>query len=481
MKLSEYVKFDALGLASLVAKKEVTAGELEKAAGGAIALVNPRINAVIEQWSGEGPSADSGAQGGVFHGVPFLIKDVAISMQGKKVELGSRLGAGNVAGADSNLMRHFRNAGLVTIGRTTSPEMAFSTTSESAFNGPTRNPWNLERSAGGSSGGAAAAVAAGIVPIAHATDAAGSIRVPASSTGLFGIKTTRGRVSNGPFMDEVFNGFGVQLGVSRTVRDSAALLDAIHGPDAGEPYYTAKGEASFLSEVTRDPGQLRIGVMLDAWDGQRPAAPVRDATLDAAKLCTQLGHHVDDASLNIGVSWDEFVHANAQIWCANLVGWIEGLAAATGRTPDLSVLEASTLACYEYGKRASAAAYAGALDVRNRVTRAVAPFFEKYDVLLTPTLPDVPLPIGVYSNGAEAMDGLAWTARVFKHSPYTPVFNVAGVPAMSVPLGSDNTGLPIGIQFVAGFARDHILFRLAGQLERSAPWIDRIPAVWAGK
>lgn len=478
MKLSEYVRYDALGLAALVAKRDVSGAELRAAAAQAIDKVNPLINAVVEQWPDDTPGAAS--SGGDFAGVPFLIKDVAITMAGRRMELGSRIAAGHVAAADSNLMRHFKRAGLVTLGRTASPEMAFSTTTESLFNGPTRNPWNQDHSAGGSSGGSAAAVAAGIVPIAHATDAAGSIRVPAASTGLFGLKPTRGRVSNGPGMDEVFNGFGVQLGVSRSVRDSAALLDAINRPDAGEPYFTAPPAQTFLSEVNRAPGRLRIGVMLQAWSGQQPSAEVAAATLRAAELCRQLGHDVDEARMEIGVTWEEFVHANAQIWCANLVGWIDAFAAATGRTADHSTLERSTLACYEYGRRAMAPAFAGALDVRNRVSRAVAAFFDRYDVLLTPTLPATVQRIGAYTEGTARMDGLEWTGHVFRHSPYTPLFNVAGVPAMSVPLGSGENGLPIGVQFAAGFGQDGLLLRLAGQLEQAAPWAGRIPPVWAG-
>lgn len=255
MKLSEYVTHDALGLAALVARKEVTSQELAELARAAIEAVNPAIGAVVEHW----PLADAGqvSVDGPLAGVPFLMKDLAIAMAGKRLELGSRLAAGLVAPNDSNLMQRLRAAGLVTLGRTATPEMAFSTATESVQQGQTRNPWDTRRSAGGSSGGAAAAVAAGIVPLAHATDAAGSIRVPASFTGLFGLKSTRGRVSNGPALDEVFAGLGVQGGLSRTVRDSAALLDAIHGTAAGEPYHTAAPARPFLAEVGRDPGRLR--------------------------------------------------------------------------------------------------------------------------------------------------------------------------------------------------------------------------------
>lgn len=480
MKLSEYVQYDALGLAALVDAGEVTAAELSETASSAIASVNSKINAVIEEWPAQQVDLGKNESRAPFSGVPFLIKDVGISMAGQRIELGSRLAKGNVAAADSNLMRHFRCAGLVTIGRTSSPEMAFSTTTEPMLYGPTRNPWDLALSAGGSSGGAAAAVAAGIVPMAHATDAAGSIRVPAASTGLFGMKPTRGRVSNGPNMDEIFNGFGVQLAVSRSVRDSAALLDAIMRPDTGEPYYTVAPDNPYLLDVQRDPGKLRIGIMTDAWNGQSSNQIITHATTEAAKLCERLGHNVSIVRPQLGVSWDEFVHANAQIWCANLVGWIDGLAGATGRPTDLSTLEAATLACYEYGRRALAPSFAAALDTRNRVSRSLASYFADYDILMTPTLPELPLPLGEYAQNSERMDGLEWTARVFQHSPYTPAINVAGIPAMSVPLAHSKGGLPIGVQFVAGFGREDTLFRLAGQLEREQPWINRHPSIWVG-
>ncbi|PLZ01761.1 amidase [Burkholderia sp. WAC0059] len=481
MKLDEYASYDAMGLAKLVAKREVTAVELSELARTASNAVNPRLNAVIEHWAIDesGPSAHD--DGGPLAGVPFLIKDLAISMAGKRLELGSRLAQGLVAPGDSWLMSRFRDAGLVTIGRTTTPEMAFSTTTESAMQGATRNPWQPDLSAGGSSGGSAAAVAAGIVPLAHATDAAGSIRVPAAYNGLFGLKPTRGRSSNGPALDEVFAGFGVQLGVSRTVRDSAALLDAIQGHATGEPYVTAAPAQSFLSEVGRDPGRLRIGLMVDPWNGDRTDPAIAAATKATARHLEGLGHHVFEVMPSLGVAWEALVRANAIIWTGTLVGWIEGLAAATGRAIDETTLEPTTLACVRYGQRASAAEFAAALDLRNVVTRAIGGWFEQFDVLLTPTLPHGAPAIGTYSQGADSMDGLEWTDRVFRHAPFTPPFNVAGVPAMSVPLESDpTTGLPIGMQFAAGFAREDILLRLAGQLEQSRPWNARRPLVWAG-
>ena len=478
MQLHEYTSFDGLGLAQLLRTGAVSAAELHDSAVRACAAVNPRLNAVVELWPADFSKIDHAAP---FAGVPFLIKDVAVTMAGQRSEAGSRLGAGHVAPVDSHLMTQFRQAGLVTFGRTSTPEMAFATTTEPVLYGATCNPWNVSLSAGGSSGGAAAAVAAGIVPLAHATDAAGSIRVPAASTGLFGFKPSRGRVSNGPAMDEIFSGLGVQLGVSRTVRDSAALLDCTQAVLPGEPYLTSPPGHSWLSQVSVAPGTLRIGVQRAASNGARPA-PAIDGALDiTVRLLESLGHHVEEVAPALGVSWDAFVHANASIWCANLVPWIDSLARESGRDVSRDTLEPATLACYRHGQMVSAVDFVAALDVRNTVTRHAGALFEQYDVLLTPTMPDVPWQLGRYGEDEEKLDGLGWTARLFEHSPYTPLANVAGLPAMSVPLAMSEEGLPIGMQFMVGYARDGVLLRLAGQLERAAPWGQRRPPVWAGK
>jgi len=480
MQLHEYTSFDGLGLAQLLREGSVSAAELHDAAVRACATVNPQLNAVVELWPADLTAIDSTVSTAAFAGVPFLIKDVAVTMEGKRSEAGSRLGAGHVAALDSHLMTQFRQAGLVTFGRTSTPEMAFATTTEPVLYGATRNPWNLTLSAGGSSGGAAAAVAAGIVPLAHATDAAGSIRVPAASTGLFGLKPSRGRVSNGPAMDEIFSGLGVQLGVSRTVRDSAALLDCVQGVMAGEAYVTGAPGHSWLSQVSVAPGKLRIGVQRMACNGARPA-PAIDAALDATvRLLEGLGHHVEEVKPALGVSWEAFVHANASIWCANLVPWIDALAQESGRGVSLDTLEPATLACYRHGQMVSAVDFVAALDVRNTVTRHAGALFGQYDVLLTPTLPDLPWQLGRYGKDEDKLDGLGWTARLFEHTPYTPLANVAGLPAMSVPLAMSEEGLPIGMQFMAGYASDGVLLRLAGQLEQAAPWLPRRPPVWAG-
>ncbi|WP_037612274.1 amidase [Streptomyces albus] len=478
MNVAEYASFDAVGLAQLVAEGEVTPAELEGAAREAVRRVNPRINAVVETW----PAQDEPAPGSApLAGVPFLIKDIGVSMAGRRSELGSRLAAGHVAHLDSFLMTRFRRAGLVTVGRTAAPELAYSTTTEPVLYGATRNPWDLERSAGGSSGGAGAAVAAGVVPLAHATDAAGSLRIPAACTGLFGLKPTRGRVSAGPDFDEVFNGLAVQGGISRTVRDSAVLLDQIRGPEPGDPYWAQEPSRPYAEEVTRDPGSLRIGVLAQAWGGLRTAAPVAEALSRTVRQLASLGHQVEEVQVDLGVGWDEFVLAGAHQWTANLAASIDELAAATGRPVDSSTLEPPVLASYHYGREVGGTQFVAALALRNRVARSLGRYFTCHDVLLTPTLPELPVPLGTHAEGAEELDGFGWIRRIFEMSPFTTVFNVAGTPAMSVPLAADaETGLPIGMQFAAGYGREDTLFRLAGQLEQAHPWSDRVPPLWAG-
>ncbi|MFK8850701.1 amidase [Streptomyces sp. Ac-502] len=484
MKVSEYVRFDAVGLAELVAGGEVSPAELEAAAREAVQAVDPRINAVVETWpTDDAPGPDACVRPGsaALAGVPFLIKDIGVTMAGRRTELGSRLAAGLVAGADSALMRRFRNAGLVTFGRTATPEMAYSITTESVLYGATRNPWDPERSAGGSSGGAAAAVAAGVVPIAHATDAAGSLRIPAACTGLFGLKPTRGRVSMGPDADETFSGLAVHGSVSRTVRDSAALLDRIRGPEPGDPYFAQQPSRPYAEEVSRHPGSLRIGVLPQAWGGRRTTAPVADALSRTVRLLEALGHRVEEVTVGLGVGWEEFVLANARLFTVNLAASVDALAAAFGRPVDSSTLEPATLAGHHYGQRVSGPQFVTALTVRNQVARSLARYFDAYDVLLTPTLPELPMPLGTYADGAAALDGLGWIDRLNDRSPFTMPFNVAGTPAMSVPVTADaGTGLPIGMQFAAGYGLESRLFRLAGQLEQASPWSDRAPVVWAG-
>ncbi|MFE8922344.1 amidase [Streptomyces rochei] len=478
MRIAEYVSFDAVGLAELVAKGDVAPAEVEAVARRAARAVDPEINAVVETWpTDEVPRPGSAP----LAGVPFLIKDIGVAMAGRRMEMGSRLAAGHVSRSDSTLMRRFRSAGLMTFGRTATPEMAYSNTTEPALYGATRNPWDPTRSAGGSSGGAGAAVAAGVVPMAHATDAAGSLRIPASCNGLFGLKPTRGRVPVGPQVDEIFSGLAVHGSVSRTVRDSAVLLDQVRGPEPGDPYVAPEPSRPYTEEITRDPGPLRIGVLTHAWGGHPTTAPVADALSRTTRLLTSLGHEVEEVTVDLGVEWEDFLLANARQWTAHLTASIDELAAATGRPVGPATLEEPVLASYRYGQEVTAADFVTALGMRNRVSRSLARYFAGHDMLLTPTLPDLPVPLGTHAAGAEGLDGLGWLRRLFDLSPFTAVFNVAGTPAMSVPVTADAASeLPVGMQFAAGHGREDALFRLAGQLEQASPWSDRTPTVWAG-
>lgn len=482
MKLADYVSYDALGLAELVRNRDASPQELLAAAEAACEQVNPKINAVIDTWPQDAARDIADAPTSApFYGAPFLVKDAVLHMAGRKSEMGSRLAAGLVAPEDSHLMARFRAAGLITFGRTTSPEMAYSCSTESILRGATRNPWNLAHSAGGSSGGAAAAVAAGILPLAHANDGGGSTRIPASCCGLFGMRPSRGRVPIGPDADEGLNGLGIELAVSRTVRDSAALLDCVGGAEIGDPFIIAPPERPYLEEVTREPGALRIGLMIDPFGGATTAPVVAEAVKAVAKTCERLGHRVTISDAKLGASWDAFMLANARIWTVNLAGWIDALAAATGRPIGLETLEEHTFACYRYGKATSATEFLGALNIRNLVCRSLGEWFTRNYVLLSPTLPKPPIPLGWFAERSPGLDGLGWTELVFSVCPFTPVFNVAGLPAMSMPLGQDAaTELPIGVHFAAGFGREDILFRLAGQLERATPWAGRRPGVFAG-
>ncbi|GAB7190687.1 amidase family protein [Kineococcus sp. NUM-3379] len=482
MDVREYAEHDATGLARLVAEGQVTPAELAQAALSAVEEVDRHLNAVVETWEPDPEDLVRSAPGSPLAGVPFLVKDLGVTLAGRRSEWGSRLAEGLTAPGDSFLARRFRRAGLVTIGRTATPELAMSTSTESVLHGATRNPWSPAHTAGGSSGGAAAAVSARVVPLAHATDAAGSIRIPAALTGLVGLKPTRGRVSSGPAVDEVFNGLGVQLGLTRSVRDTAALLDIAAGPEAGEPYTIAAPQERYADVVTRDPGRLRIALVVEGWGRRRTDSRVAAAVTGTARLLESLGHDVEAAAVPLGVGWEEFVAANATIWAANLVPLVDTLAAATGRVPGPATLEPHALAAYRDGRRLSAAQLLLALDVRNRVTRSVGAFFGRHDVLLTPTVPDGPAPLGVLHEDAGDLGAVGWVDRMLDGAPFTPVFNVTGLPAVSLPVGGPQApGTPVGIQLAAAFGREDVLLSLAAQLERAAPWADRVPPVAAGR
>ncbi len=476
VSLQDYARFDAVGLAAAIRCGEVSRREVMDAALSAAEKTASTVAALVETWDDRTSDAylDS-VPDGPFTGVPFVIKDAVLHEAGRPVEFGSALCAGVSLPHDTELMIRFRATGLATFGRSKSPEMAFNITTEPRFHGPARNPWSLEHSTGGSSGGAAAAVAAGIVPIAHANDGGGSTRIPAAQCGLVGLKPSRGRVPIGPDASEGLNGLGAELVVSRSVRDTAVMLDAVHGLAPGDPYDAPPAPDSYAVLVERAaPGPLRIGLPRLDWCVTPIDPQVQAAWDQTANLLERLGHHVEPVDLPLGVDWDRFIWANAIIWCSNLARWVTMFAAATGRPVSLDTLEPPTLACTRTGQAASAADVLTALDVFNTVSRSFGAVFARLDAALLPCLPTPPYRLGVHQlQPDDGTDGFGWTEHLFTNTPFTPAFNVTGQPAMSLPLAWSQDGLPIGMQFAAPLGREDTLLTLAAQIEQAQPWADK--------
>ncbi|MDY7231700.1 amidase [Hyalangium rubrum] len=476
MHLSEYAKFDGLGLAELVRRREVKPQELVEIALAAIQAVNPSLNAVIDVLEKEARTTlERGLPEGPFTGLPFLFKDLVMHAAGIPSDSGSRLFQGLVLPHDTALMGRYRKAGLVPLGRTNTPELGFNATTEPVLHGATQNPWNPEYSPGGSSGGSAAAVSSGMVPLAYANDGGGSIRIPASLCGLFGLKPTRGRTPSGPDVGEPLNGMGVEHILSRTVRDSAAMLDATMGPDVGAPFHIAPPERPYLEEVKREPGRLRIAFTRASPASRVAVSPECVAAVeDVARLCQDLGHEVVEAR-------PDYVHevmeeALLAIWSSGLAGWAFGLAGMTGRKPGPDTLEAANWATLQHGLGLKSLEMQRAFAIVNRVTRAVASFFVEHDVLLTPTMPFAPYRLGVLKAN-EPTTAQEWASRTFSYCAFTGLFNVTGQPAMNVPLHWSAEGMPVGTQFAGRWGDEATLFRLAGQLERARPWAQRLPRI----
>ncbi len=470
MKLSDYVRFDGLGLAELVKQREVSAEELVACARDAISRTNGDVNSVIEVF--DTPEA-GGAPDAPFHGVPFLVKDLVLHIKGRRSEMGSRLAQGIIAPHDTDLMTRFRAAGLSTLGRVQTPEFGYCPTTETVAFGAVRNPWDLGRMAGGSSGGSAASVAAGMVPLAHANDGGGSIRIPAACCGLVGVKPTRGRTPLGPETGEALNGFGIEFAVTRSVRDSAALLDAVQGGGVGDPYYIPAPARPYAEEARTPPGRLRIAWTDRAWSGTPLAPEVQAAFRATVQRCADLGHDLVEARPEF--DYQDFLNATHTIWVANVAHWVELVAAGTGRPINDSFLEATTLACWEAGKSVTASELLWAVGVCNIIARTAGQFFTGCDLLLTPTLPVPPLRLGEINANDPDLDAFGWTQKVFDFSPFTPLFNMTGQPAVSLPLARTQAGLPLGMQFVGRWGDEATLFRLAGQLEQAIPWPHMAP------
>jgi Asp-tRNA(Asn)/Glu-tRNA(Gln) amidotransferase A subunit family amidase len=468
--IADYEKYDGMGLAELVRKRDVKPEEVLETTLARAAELNPALNAIVTPLYDEARRAlAAGLPEGPFTGVPYVIKELVVSVRGAATTSASRLLEKNVAAADSEIVARCRRAGLVIFGKTNSSEFGLAAATEPALYGVTRNPWDRERSPGGSSGGSAAAVAAGILPMGHATDGGGSIRIPASCCGLFGLKPTRGRITAGPEGGEGLAGLAHQHAVTWSVRDSAALLDATAGSLPGDPYYPAPPQGSYLSEMEREPGRLRIAFSVEAPGGSPVDPDCRAAVETAAKLCAELGHEVMEAS----PAFDhEAMRAGfLAVFQANTaanVGRVTG-----GGLPAEGLVEPLTRAVAEQGLAMPAAVYIRHLQALHRESRRIARFFEDHDVWLTPTLATQPKPIGTFATDTDDADG--WMDRMLAFIPFTWLFNVTGQPAMSVPLGMSGGGLPVGCHFAARYGEEDLLFRLAAQLERAAPWRGRRP------
>lgn len=466
MRFEEYRKHDAVGLAALVAKGEVTAGELLDTALARAAEVNPKINAIVHDFS-DRARAQPPARGPL-SGVPFLLKDLGAHYGGAPTSYGSRMFADVVAPADSALTRLYKAAGLNIFGKTNTPEFGIWPVTEPHLFGPARNPWDLSRTPGGSSGGASAAVAAGIVPAAHASDGGGSIRIPAACCGLFGMKPSRGRVSFAP-AGEGWAGASIQHAVTRSVRDSAVLLDIACAPQPGDPYFLAPPERPYAEEVAREPGRLRIAFVDTALTpGAVMDAEVVEAVRDAARLCEGLGHHVEAATL--GGDHAAMQAAARTILWASVAANVDAEVERRGRPLADGDIEPATLDIYRRGKETPAPEYVRAVQTIHAYGRAAAELFERYDVLLLATLGRPAIPVGWLLE-----DPRETVQRLFSYMPNTQAFNNSGQPAMTVPLAWSSDGLPIGLQFVARTGDEAVLFRLAGQLEQARPWLDRVP------
>ena len=473
---AEVARLDATDQAELVRRGDITAVELVEASIDAIEQLNPVLNAVVTPMYEQAIDQARRGVDGVLAGVPYLLKDLIVEVAGVRFTEGSAFLRDNVSEFDSELVVRLRRAGLVIVGKTNTPEFGMAPACEPALFGPTRNPWDTDLSTSGSSGGSAAAVASGMVPAAHGNDLGGSIRYPASACGLFGLKPTRARNPPGPEYGDAMSGWATEHALTRSVRDSAALLDATAGPSLGDPYVVDRPVRPFLDEVGADPGALRIAFTDRSPEGVVGHPDCVAAVRDVAALCESLGHEVVEADLpgltpQVGAAIGTVFNA-ATAW---IVGyWIRRL----GRQPEADELDPLTRAYWDMGRGISASEYLLAIEDCQAFSRVVARFLTDVDVWLTPTLSTPPLAIGeIVSTNAEPLRALERGGPTVAYAGV--IANLTGNPAMSVPLSWNGDGLPIGVHFLGRFGDEATLFRLASQLEAARPWINRRPPISA--
>jgi amidase/6-aminohexanoate-cyclic-dimer hydrolase len=472
---TEYDNFDGLGLGELVRNGDISATDLLDEAIDRTEQVNGELNAVIDKLYEEARGAiTAGLPKGPFYGVPFLVKDLHLLMEGAVTSNGSALWRGVVADHDSTLVRRYREAGLVIFGRTNSPELGLNPVTEPREYGPSRNPWDTNRTPGGSSGGAAAAVAAGILPLAHASDGGGSIRIPASCCGLVGLKPSRGRIPFGPDKAEGWAGQSTSHVVSRSVRDTAAMLDASAGSEAGEAYSAPSHGSTFLDAALMEPGTLRIAVSREKW-GRGDYCDEAIAGLDqTVTLLEDLGHRVVEARPDF--DGEALGSALFTIICVGTALTIRQRAQELGCTVEELDMEDGTRLSVAMGDAITAADYAEAIQMNQAVGRVMGQFHQQYDVMLAPTLSSPPVPIGYISEALPEEYG----NRLFNYMGDNGIYNQTGQPSISLPLQWNAEGLPMGMMFSAAYGNDALLLQLAGQLEKATPWWDRRPLLHAG-
>jgi len=472
MRFDEYRRCDATELARLVSTGEVSPAELLELAIQRTEQINPSINAVvIEHYEAARKLVGSTIPDGPFRGVPFLLKDLGVSMADTATTQGSRFFREAKAVADDPFVRKARQAGLVIFGKTNSPEFGNSPSTEGTLFGDTRNPWNLERSAGGSSGGAAAAVAAGILPVAHASDGGGSIRLPASSCGLFGLKPSRDLVPIGNGPGEPRGMLSAQHVISRSVRDSAALLDVLAWDNPGHGFDSA-GQGAYLAQLQQAPGRLRIAVMRKPLLDMPVEQVCLDALDDAVRLCAALGHELVEAAP--GVDMQAAMQASGTLSVTSLAERVALREAQLGRKVTAADLEPVNLEMLAWGRQISAVDYLRAQERLRQTGRDIARFMEGFDLILSPTMTWAPPPLGVVDMDLPLQD---FGPVATRSSVFTSLYNITGQPAMSVPLYWSAEGLPIGVMFAGRFGAERTLLRLAGQLEQARPWFDRLPPI----
>jgi amidase len=472
MAFAEYGNYDGLGLAELVREKKISPIELVDEAITRAEALNPALNAIVfKAFDQAREAAKAGVPDGPFAGVPTLLKDMRAGAKGMPTRNGSRMSPAKPADHDSTLVARYREAGLVPLGKTNVPEFGIVPTTESKLYGPAHNPWNLEHSTGGSSGGSAAAVAARIVPIAHATDGGGSIRIPASCCGLVGLKVSRGRITQGPDAADSTSGLSVDHVVTRSVRDCAAALDLSCVPDPGDPYFAPGPHGSYLAAIAEPPKRLKIAVSFKGPTGVAHHPEVTRALETTAKLAEDLGHRIEEVLPPL--DHEQMTPAFLTLWSGNTALAVETLARMTGTKASLNVLEGLTFGLYWAGSQILAVDHMIAQQTLNRAARAMAQFHMQYDVWLNATLGTPPNKLGVLD--IDEQNALRAMTPLMNYVPYTSWQNATGQPAINLPLHWSMGGLPLGVQFVGRTGDEMTLLKLAAEFEQALPWSARSP------